>query len=266
MAASMGSSKLTVKAEPLSQPAFQEFGEVIENAHPAISPDGNGALPPNVVRANQGTAMKHLDVTEMRNFYATCPSRTPAELKTNMFSCHPRKLRDGKNPNNLVKRPMSAEQASGSADGTKQKFQFEISILERHPFTPQTFIPLGLAKDDPDTCYLVICSPTVVLEGESTVDQNGSSPKGPGPPDLARLKAFIAKGSQSVTYAAGTWHAPMVVLGLKRVDFIVVQYCNGVANEDCQEVELGLAGSENVPVVRLNGSGDATGQLPRANL
>jgi len=42
-----------------------------------------------------------------------------------------------------------------------------------------------------------------------------------------------------VTYAAGTWHAPMVVLGANRVDFIVTQFVSGIADEDCQEVLVG---------------------------
>lgn len=57
-------------------------------------------------------------------------------------------------------------------------------------------------------------------------------------PDLNNIQAFIARGDQAVTYNAGTWHAPMVVLGEKPIDFVVVQYANGVANDDCQEVEI----------------------------
>ena len=41
-----------------------------------------------------------------------------------------------------------------------------------------------------------------------------------------------------VTYGVGTWHAPMVVLGDKRVDFIVTQWVSGIAKDDCQEVEI----------------------------
>jgi len=44
-----------------------------------------------------------------------------------------------------------------------------------------------------------------------------------------------------VTYGPGTWHAPMVVLGEKPVEFVVVQYANGVASEDCQEFDIEAA-------------------------
>lgn len=57
-------------------------------------------------------------------------------------------------------------------------------------------------------------------------------------PDLRRVEAFIANGSQAVTYAAGTWHAPMVVIGQKTVDFLVVQWMNGIPEDNCQEVHL----------------------------
>ena len=66
---------------------------------------------------------------------------------------------------------------------------------------------------------------------------------------------------QAVTYGAGTWHAPMVALGEKgtAVDFVVVQFANGVAVEDCQEVflrgERALAGDVGV------GEGDKGGLL-----
>lgn len=102
--------------------------------------------------------------------------------------------------------------------------------------------------------FLVIVAPT--LKGQSAAATNSSDTttmttlsdpvnEGSGadsnrvlirdPPDLENLKAFIARGGQAVTYGAGTWHAPMVVLGSRRIDFVVVQYVNGVENEDCQE-------------------------------
>jgi len=49
----------------------------------------------------------------------------------------------------------------------------------------------------------------------------------------------VARGDQAVTYAPGTWHAPMVVVGRQRVDFVVTQFVNGVPQDDCQEVLLG---------------------------
>jgi len=136
---------------------------------------------------------------------------------------------------------------------------FSVSILERHPYTPQTFIPMGLLASDTSTAYLVIVAPTLPsddgtqgkLDSLSGMDAlpEGFRPKGTGLPDLSHLKAFLADGSMSVTYGPGTWHAPMVVLGKEKVDFVVVQYANGVGDEDCQEVELEAENGEGVCVM-----------------
>ncbi|PKS05758.1 hypothetical protein jhhlp_007587 [Lomentospora prolificans] len=118
--------------------------------------------------------------------------------------------------------------------------QFSVTILERHPYTSQTFIPLSSPRKK--ASYLVIVAPTLpnMPDYPAMPTPRGKGLPGPGLPDLKRLKAFIASGDQAVTYGAGTWHAPMVVLGKPedKVDFVVVQFANGVGSEDCQEVVL----------------------------
>lgn len=128
-----------------------------------------------------------------------------------MFSCFPRGL---------------------NSDG-----KFSVRILERHSFTTQTFVPLGLSTDDNETYFLVIVAPSSP-DHFLTETVSGGKAEIQHPPDLSRLKAFVAHGGQAVTYGAGTWHAPMVVLGKRRVDFVVTQFTSGVAEEDCQEVEI----------------------------
>lgn len=108
----------------------------------------------------------------------------------------------------------------------------------------------GAAQQDEEQeepAFLVIVAPT--LKGQAaaaTTSSDSTSTEGGDdsnnnritirdPPDLENLRAFIARGGQAVTYGAGTWHAPMVVLGSRRVDFVVAQYVNGVDDEDCQE-------------------------------
>lgn len=51
-----------------------------------------------------------------------------------------------------------------------------------------------------------------------------------------------------MTYAAGAWHAPMAVIGSKPIEFVVIQHVNGVALEDCQEIELKNDGDEGLAV------------------
>ncbi|KAK7522717.1 ureidoglycolate hydrolase [Phyllosticta citriasiana] len=280
-----------VPVEPLTQSAFEPFGTVIEN------PVRLGSQRPDLdtVKANQGTALKYLDVTHMTNFYHMSPSRKPGAAVMNMFVCSPRKLKT----------------ASSSSKSSGQQQLFDTTILERHPYTSQTFIPLGLspksseaASTPSQTYYLVIVAPTlprprspdpkrpppfplppprrrrslrdIFSRARPSPFTNEAAPppasatrgklagrpklrpKGPGLPDLSQLRAFVARGDQAVTYGAGTWHAPMVVLGEGDVDFVVVQFANGVGIEDCQEVELQAEG-EGIAVVVEDAGGEGLG-------
>ncbi|QIX00552.1 hypothetical protein AMS68_006069 [Peltaster fructicola] len=226
-----------VLIEPLTPVAFAPFGTVIQNPAKARFPS-----PLSSIEANQGSATKYSDVSPLVSSYSSARSAKPASPKVSMFSCRPRALR--RTPHG-------------------QQF-FNVKILERHPFTPQTFIPTGLAADDRDTAYLVIVAPTLSLAHDVALEEEfhdahrsptlvqrllGSTPipssmsptarpKPHGLPDLANIRAFVARGDQAVTYGAGTWHAPMVVLGKQTIDFVVLQYANGVGAEDCQEIEL----------------------------
>lgn len=253
---SIGPSQ-TIPLQPLTGTSFRAFGEVAEN--PGTH---NGSLPFTTVSANQGSATKVLDVTHMNNHYNLSSSRKPAKPVLNMFVCKPRKL--------------------DTEPGTAKQV-FPVKILERHPFTPQTFVPMGLDSGDRETAYLVIVAPTLPLSSSHRPSSSqtqppypvplttrkrslkdrllgarpnpftndfaatttpkqpsspGTEPKGPGLPDLSKVQAFLARGDQAVTYGPGTWHAPMVVLGKRPVEFVVVQFANGVAVEDCQEVEV----------------------------
>ncbi|GIZ38583.1 hypothetical protein CKM354_000199600 [Cercospora kikuchii] len=267
-----------VTVSTLTPEAFAPFGEVIQNPATHDELDGNGEWRLQHQTANQGSATKWLDVTHMANHYDRAASRKAAKVAMNMFVCKPRTLSKRK------------------SDG---KEVFRVEILERHPYTPQTFVPMGLGKGEKGTKYLVIVAPTLPAksraEGERsekaypvdvprrkrslkerllgarpnpfTNDYAPSTtrsvaalppsqrPKGTGLPDLDNLQAFIARGDQAVTYGPGTWHAPMVVLGAKEIEFVVVQYANGVGIEDCQECELDADNGEGVFVdVGVDGS------------
>lgn len=250
----------TVQVELLTPTAFAPFGTVIQ--HPSKT---NFPTPLLAVEANQGSAIKYADVSPLISSYEMSKSTKPALPKISMFACKPRQLQQYSQGHKL----------------------FTVNILERHPFTPQTFVPIGLSPDDRDTAYLVIVAPTLPLSrttqalrgaaqppypvpdrqqkptlrqrilggrpnpftndyrltttpaslpASSPINVSTATPKSPGPPDLANLRAFLVRGDQAVTYGAGTWHAPMVVVGKQNVDFVVAQYANGVTNEDCQEV------------------------------
>jgi ureidoglycolate lyase len=227
---------ILLETEDLRQDAFAAFGTVVENPLPSLVPQPHiKDLPPNAVQVNQGSALKYLDVTHMKDFYRSAPSGIPAKAVMNMFVCAPRTLL-GK-PDNAI-------------EGV-----FRVEILERHPYTSQTFTPLGISRTEAyETRYLVIVAPSLP---PSSADEPLPVPEaeglpGRGFPDLTRIKAFVATGAQAVTYGAGTWHAPMVVLGTRPIDFVVVQFANGVEIEDCQEVKWdGEKGRVSVAVPRV---------------
>ncbi|KXJ90777.1 ureidoglycolate hydrolase [Microdochium bolleyi] len=248
-----------IPVSPLTRAAFAPFGTAIANPRPECRPQntspasiGTGALPYGAVSANQGSAIQYRALASMQNLYgdndqhndgskrreaATAdPAATP---RMTMFVCAARDL---------------------GASST-----FQVNVLERHPFTSQTFIPLTA---DAEKRYLVIVAPTLPVPAAANADKSSLPPTppreeeeeeegqaasttttgdrekfrlpGPGLPDLGRIAAFVATGEQAVTYGAGTWHAPMVALGPagSTIDFVVVQFANDVPVMDCQEVEL----------------------------
>ncbi|KAI4203505.1 MAG: hypothetical protein LQ350_001843 [Teloschistes chrysophthalmus] len=218
----LSSPTIEIHPLPLTESAFAPFGTAVSSPLPSSTntfpthPPNN----PNIIPANQNTALKCLNASPMVNNYASAPSKVKEEAVMNLFCCFPRSLRRQKN--------------IGTAGRREGGMIFDVRILERHPYTTQTFIPLGVPPEN-KTKYLVIVAPTL--------PPRPSPPtmllKEMGPPDLRNMKAFWARGGQAVTYGVGTWHAPMVVVGDARIDFLVVQWANGVQEEDCQEVLLG---------------------------
>jgi ureidoglycolate lyase len=285
MPTSMPAPSIRIPIELLTPTAFAQFGTVVEN--PATSPSAKLPIPhrippPAKVSANQGSATKYLDVTHMSNLYSLAPSKKPAKAVMNMFVCAPRNLRPNE-PGQSMPSSWGDLELDDDEDGSDdlERQLLDVGILERHPFTTQTFIPMGLSQADKHTQYLVIVAPTLPASAsrrntgrpppyptpqierkkslkdifararpspysnEATPPPSAFSrlppsarPKGPGLPDLKNLRAFVATGSQAVTYGAGTWHAPMVVIGDRPVDFVVVQFANEVGIEDCQEILL----------------------------
>lgn len=74
--------------------------------------------------------------------------------------------------------------------GRAQKLPFQVTMLEKHPHSSQTFLPLNCQR------YLVCVAPT----------------GGDGLPVVSELQAFVCVAGQGINYAPGTWHHPMVAL------------------------------------------------------
>jgi ureidoglycolate lyase len=88
----------------------------------------------------------------------------------------------------------------------------QLSVLEKHPFGSQAFMPLS------GHGYVVV----VALGGDA--------------PDLATLKCFMASAQQGVNYAKGTWHHPL--LALQDGDFLVMDRAGPAGEVNCVEVVL----------------------------
>lgn len=187
-----------ITAEPLTPESFASYGGVISADHQIKNVTSSSA--------NYGTAVKIHKVAPIINNYESCPSGKSATANWNIFRCSA--------PKHIIKNNQNSSQNDKV---------YTSKVLERHPFSTQTFVPMGqeLSKKS----YLVIVAKT----DTSTSPQNF--------PDPSKVKAFICKGNQSVTYGAGIWHAPMVVIdeNVPHIDFAVLIHENGVPDEDCQE-------------------------------
>lgn len=223
----IGDANVQVTALPLTQEFFAPFGDVVSNPRPDVHPssfndDHKEALPSNGFSANQGTAIQYRGMSRIRNVYDQSPSGK-GEPAMSVFVCASRQL---------------------TSVGAASPGDFTVRIMERHPFTTQTFTPLASSA----SAYLVIVAPSLPpsnLDKDLPVPTGADLP-GRGLPDVRGLKAFIATKHQAVTYGAGTWHAPMVALGQPKttLDFVVSQFASGVADEDCQLVEFESSNSK----------------------
>lgn len=94
----------------------------------------------------------------------------------------------------------------------KRAWPMEVALLEKHPLSTQLFSPMNARR------YLVL----VALGGDA--------------PDLATARAFVAGGTQGVSYRPGVWHHPMIALD-EVVDFTCLVWEDGTA-DDCAAVDL----------------------------
>ena len=68
----------------------------------------------------------------------------------------------------------------------KRELPLHISMLEKHPFFSQTFIPKG------NIPFIVVVSPP----SEEPVIEN--------------IRVFISNGDQGISYSRGVWHFPLI--------------------------------------------------------
>jgi ureidoglycolate lyase len=160
-----------ITAKPLTPSSFAEFGSIISANH-QINGDTTSS-------ANYGTAVKVHKVSKVVNNFENAPSGSPATANWNIFRCSP--------PLHLLKILEGGNRAYLS------------KVLERHPFSTQTFLPMGAEKGN-DVAYIVICAKT--------------DPKD-GLPDPNTVEAFTCRGDQAVTYSPGMFKHHIMAHNLK---------------------------------------------------
>lgn len=161
--------------------AFKPFGHVVQAfADGDTTPKGVKVTP-----ANQGSANKFHKLAPIISNYP--PSLTSATSGLSVYRCLPLGFDFLKDYN---------EKGPG----------WEIKLLERHPYTNQAFVPMGVGSGEglkgPDALsktgrmYLVVVAKT------------GADEK----PDLGTLKAFIAGAGQAIVYDVGVWRKSTILL------------------------------------------------------
>jgi ureidoglycolate lyase len=88
------------------------------------------------------------------------------------------------------------------------------TLMERHRFSSQTFFPLDVAR------YVIVVAP------------HGAA----GRPDMRRAHALMVPGDTAITYAADSWHHPMIALD-RPACFSVLLWRDGTA-ADMETVSL----------------------------
>ncbi|KAI5123043.1 hypothetical protein M0805_000479 [Coniferiporia weirii] len=195
-----------ITAAPLSPEAFAPFGHVVQ----AFSSASAAANRTKVTSANQGSASKYHKLAPIVSSYPNGCNATPG---LSVYRC---------SPLDFDFRKDTEEAGPGWA----------VRLLERHPYTNQAFVPMGVgsgeglkggdALEKQGRAYLVV------------VAKNGEDDK----PDLTTLRAFLAGAGQSVVYSTGIWHHPMVSLETT-MDFTCVETQIGDGSQaDCEIVDL----------------------------
>lgn len=108
------------------------------------------------------------------------------------------------------RRPAASPSLSIVATEPLTALPLRSAVMERHPFSSQSFVPLDAGR------WLAVVAPR--------------APDGGGP-DMARALAFLARGDQGATYGADVWHHPFTVLD-RAARFAVVMWRDGTAADD----------------------------------
>ena len=106
-------------------------------------------------------------------------------------------------------RPHASASLSTTRKEPNSDLPLEITLLERHEFSSQSFMPTDVKS------WLIVVAP-------HTAD---------GKPDLERVQAFLADGSQGITYRPNTWHHGLTVFG-KSATFNILMWRDNTSGDE----------------------------------
>lgn len=185
-----------IRCKPLTSEGFAPYGNVIQAWKRDEVPKGV-----KVVVNDQFKVTRFCDLAPITESY---PAEANASTNISVFRATPR-------------------------EGLHRGKPFPVHFLERHPFTEQTFMPMGLGSWEgkgeeslPGGCAYV----TIVAQDKG------------GKPDPSTVEAFFCETNQGINYHAGVWHHPMLVVG-GAVDLACVETQIHPTNDvrDCELLE-----------------------------
>lgn len=115
----------------------------------------------------------------------------------------------------LARPQKNASLSLSTANVAMARFPASLTMMERHPHSFQSFIPLDVSG------YLVCVAP------------NGADDL----PVMDQLRAYIVPAGIGITYRARAWHCPMMALD-RPGQFAIVMWMSGDGSDD-EFVDLG---------------------------
>lgn len=192
------SASAHIRCEPLTREAFAPFGDVLQ----AWTQD---ALPQGVktVVDPKFKVTRYCDLAPVSSSY---PAGAKAGTAISLFRASPKQ-------------------------GLSRGKPWPVHFLERHPYTEQTFLPMGLGNwHGKGEESLPGGAAYVVIVAEGGPDDR---------PDPSTIRAFLCETNQGVNYRAGVWHHPMLVVGDGAIDLACVetQITHKADKRDCELLE-----------------------------
>ncbi|KAJ9107196.1 hypothetical protein QFC19_002856 [Naganishia cerealis] len=204
---SSSTSSGSITCAPLTTESFAEFGHVVQGYDSAETA-------PAHARVAVSTEFKNVKCMDLAPVDETYPVDAGATTGISVFRCTPK-------------------------DGMQKGKPWSVKLMERHPFTEQTFLPIGLT--------------TIKGKGEEPLPEGSAYvvivAKTDDRPDPSTLKAFYCNANQGVHYARGTWHHPMLTVR-GPIDFACVeaQISHKADPRDCELLEFEQAlGTVDIP-------------------